>query len=37
MKPGWPAARIAEPLGIAQVTVHKWVRRSRSGTLTERR
>ena len=26
---GWPAARIAEQLGISRATVHKWVRRDR--------
>ena len=26
---GWPAARIAEQLGISRATVHKWVRRFR--------
>jgi uncharacterized protein YjcR len=24
---GWPAARIAEQLGVSRATVHKWVRR----------
>ena len=26
---GWPAARIAEQLGISRATVHKWIRRHR--------
>ncbi|MGE3287504.1 MAG: leucine zipper domain-containing protein [Pseudonocardia sp.] len=26
---GWPAARIAEQLGVSRATVHKWVRRHR--------
>jgi len=26
---GWPAARIAEQLGVSRATVHKWVRRYR--------
>jgi transposase InsO family protein len=26
---GWPAARIAEQLGISRATVHKWIRRYR--------
>ncbi|MFD1238248.1 helix-turn-helix domain-containing protein, partial [Pseudonocardia benzenivorans] len=26
---GWPAARIAEQLGISRATVHKWLRRFR--------
>jgi transposase InsO family protein len=26
---GWPAARVAEQLGISRATVHKWVRRYR--------
>jgi transposase InsO family protein len=26
---GWPAARIAEQLGISRATVHKWIRRFR--------
>lgn len=28
-KAGWPAARIAEQLGISRATVHKWIRRFR--------
>jgi transposase InsO family protein len=27
---GWPAARIAEQLGISRATVHKWIRRYRA-------
>jgi transposase InsO family protein len=30
---GWPAARIAEQLGISRATVHKWVRRYREEGL----
>jgi len=26
---GWPAARIAEQLGVSRATVHKWIRRHR--------
>ena len=26
---GWPAARIAEQLGVSRATVHKWIRRYR--------
>jgi transposase-like protein len=26
---GWPAARIAEQLGVSRTTVHKWIRRHR--------
>jgi transposase InsO family protein len=28
---GWPAARVAEQLGISRATVHKWVRRFAEG------
>jgi transposase InsO family protein len=27
---GWPAARIAEQLGVSRATVHKWIRRYRT-------
>ncbi|GAA4544644.1 IS481 family transposase [Pseudonocardia xishanensis] len=27
---GWPAARIAEQLGVSRATVHKWIRRYRA-------
>jgi transposase InsO family protein len=27
---GWPAARIAEQLGVSRATVHKWIRRHRT-------
>jgi transposase InsO family protein len=30
---GWPAARIAEQLGISRATVHKWIRRHRTDGL----
>jgi transposase-like protein len=28
---GWPAARVAEQLGVSRATVHKWLRRFREG------
>ena len=28
---GWPAARVAEQLGVSRATVHKWVRRFAEG------
>src|ERR1700709_1314548 len=28
---GWPAAHVAEQLGISRATVHKWVRRHAEG------
>lgn len=36
---GWPAARVAEQLGVSRATVHKWVRRFAQGgdaALTDR-
>jgi transposase InsO family protein len=30
---GWPAARIAEQLGVSRATVHKWIRRYREEGL----
>jgi transposase len=28
---GWPAAHVAEQLGVSRATVHKWVRRFAEG------
>ena len=28
---GWPAAHVAEQLGVSRATVHKWVRRHAEG------